>query len=121
MTADQTPLDATVDYLLLCMSDADKAVFAQQPEDSPGAEWHHTLSRNIRNDLHLWDDDTPLTKWFAANDIYHGDDRSGTIFKAMWCKLNNKPFDIKAEAEFYRAYWAESGVNPDGTPLGGAV
>jgi hypothetical protein len=116
--ADPTnPLEELIEQMVAQMTVEDQITFAQEPEDHPGSQFHFSNGMSMRNELHLWEHTTPLTRWFSEQGIFHGDDRSGTIFKALWCRLRNKPFDIKAEAEFYRVFWARNGVNPDGTPI----
>lgn len=99
------------------MSDEDKVVFMAEPEDHPGSRFHFTGGMAMRNDLGLWRNDTPLTQWMGRHGIWHADDRSAAIFKAMWCRLHGIVFDVAAEAERNRVFWADSGCKPDGSPL----
>ena len=47
-----------------------------------------------------------IKKWFSDNlKLTHPDDISGTIIKAVWCKVNNEPFDPKQHAQKYIEYW----------------
>lgn len=111
------PLDEVIDTLIDGMSYEDRELFKAEPEDHPGATYHSTTGMAMRNDLGLWRHDTELTRWFCSHNIYHGDDRSSAIFKALWCRLNDKPFDLAAEEEKFRLHWAMLGRNPDGSPL----
>jgi len=71
----------------------------------------------MRNAWGLWYNETGISKWFQSHGVLHGDDRSGIIFKALWCRLNNKPFSIDNEAAYYISYWKQHGCKADGSPL----
>ena len=60
--------------------------------------------------------DETVDEILSKYNIMHGDDRSAIIFKALWCRLNDKPIRIEEEAAFYIRYWADKGLNPDGSP-----
>ena len=63
----------------------------------------------IRNQWNLWFE-SPLSLWFADKGLYHADDMSGVISKAVWMSVNNRGMiDIKKEAESYAEYWREQG------------
>ncbi len=95
-----TTLDEAVDFLLSRMSEDDKKAYA-----NGAAAPHFSLGMSLRNEWGLWREDSDLGKWFAANGIHHGDDRSGTIFDALRARLKGESFDIKAQAEWYRRFW----------------
>jgi hypothetical protein len=97
---DPTTLDEAVDYLVAYMSDDDKKAYAA---GAPAP--HFSLGMSLRNDWGLWFNETPLGKWFEANGIHHGDDRSGVIFDALRARLKGEPFDIKEQADYYRKWW----------------
>lgn len=103
-------IDEAVDILLSQMSEKDKESYRQEPEDYPGVCFHFGGGMNMRNSWGLWFNDTAISQWMDRNEIYHGDDRSSTIYKALWCRLTGKPFDIKKEAAFHRAYWEKGGT-----------
>ena len=92
-----TPLDATVTDILRRMSAKHKLAFMTEPEGRIGACFGFLGGMALRNDLDLWFENTPLTKWFTVRGVLHGDDRSQVIIKAMWCRLNGKPLDIAAQ------------------------
>lgn len=114
----QNPLENLIDEILSKMTEEDMSRFAKEPEDHPGVRFHFTGGMAMRNEFRLWQNDTPLTMWFSSHGIFHGDDRSATIYKALWCRLNQRYFSITDEAEHFRAFWARSGHNPDGSPMG---
>lgn len=59
----------------------------------------------IRNDWRLWGD-SPLAKWLADRGIYHADDMSGVICKAVWMNVKGLgEIDLKQEAEWYKQWW----------------
>lgn len=110
-------LDEAVDQIISDNSKEAMDEFKLEPEDSPGARFHFFGGMNMRNAWGLWYNETPISKWFQFHGVLHGDDRSGIIFKALWCRLNNKPFDIDAEAAYYINYWKQKGCKADGSPL----
>jgi hypothetical protein len=112
-----TPLDDVVNDIVEDMTEKDIVEYKKESEKHPGSKFHFFGGMAMRNNLGLWRNDSPLTNWFSENGVFHGDDRSATIYKALWCKLNDKPFDIKKEASHYQAYWKQKGVNPDGTEI----
>lgn len=59
----------------------------------------------IRNAWGLWDVDSPLTKWFAERDVYHADDKSAMIMKALYKHLNGDDYDFDADVKMYESYW----------------
>ena len=103
-----TTLDEAVDRMISQMSKEDVEDFIRQGADCPGAHYHHGHGTWLRNNWDLWGNESPLSKWFYANGIWHGDDRSTTIYKALYCRLTNTPFDIKSEAAHYEKFWRES-------------
>jgi hypothetical protein len=111
------PLDELIAQTLQKMTMEDKFAFAQEPSEHPGAQFHFSNGMAMRNSLRLWEHDSPLTKWFCEQGIYHGDDRSAVIFKALWCRMRNQPFNIEQEAAYYRDYWKDKGLGADGKPL----
>lgn len=121
-SSSRTPLDELIDEIIGQMKPEDKEWFRKESKDHPGASLHFGPGMAMRNNLHLWEHKTPLTKWFCEQEIFHGDDRSGTIYKALWCRLNNKTLDMKREAEFYKNHWAKCGIlysqdNPNGAEI----
>lgn len=117
----RTPLDELIDEIVEGMTSKEIEDYKKESYKHPGSKYHFWGGMNMRNSLHLWEHDTPLTKYFSSVGIFHGDDRSGTIYKALWCRLMNKPLDIKAEADFYKRFWAKNGLNADGSPIPGFV
>lgn len=68
--------------------------------------WHHNDGRKLRNDLNLWNRDTPLCLFMKNKyNITHPDDISGLILNAAKSKLNSINFDLAKEAKFYSDYW----------------
>jgi hypothetical protein len=113
-------LDEAVQFLLNTTSETDSALFAKEPEDSPGASIHFFAGMAMRNRWGLWKKEQPLTQWFRERRIWHADDMSAVIYKAFWCKLNNKPFDINVEVVYYLNYWFDQGIGFDGEVIEGA-
>ncbi len=72
-----------------------------------GAALHFGLGRFIRNTWGLWDENSPLNKWFVSNGIHHADDMSAVIFRAYRRKKLGHPHSIEAEAKHYQLNWPE--------------
>lgn len=109
-------LDEAVDLVLSNMTEADKDAYAMEDPECPGAKYHHFGGMAMRNDWGLWYHETPLAQWFARHGIYMADDRSAVVFKALYCRLTGRSFDIGAEAMFYQQFWREHDCYPDGSP-----
>ena len=110
-------LDEAVNLLFSKMTDKERILYELEDEDYPGAGFHFSGGMRIRNNWGLWRKDTGISKWFRENGIWHADDMSGTIYKALWCKVCNKPFDIKKEAKRHEEFWAKNGVGFDNINL----
>ncbi len=117
LAAAPTTLDEAVARLESNSSPEDLAKFKAERGGHPGSSCHFGSGMAMRNGWGLWEKDQPLTKWFRANDIWHADDMSAIIFKALWFKLNAKKFDIKKEAKYYTKYWKSQGLGFDGKEL----
>lgn len=61
----------------------------------------------MRNDWNLWYK-SDLSMWFYNHGIYHADDMSGTICKAVWCSVKNLPFVLENEVKYFEEYWKET-------------
>lgn len=96
-----TTLEEAIDYLVSHTSAGEKAEFLSHKD----CQYHFSTGMALRNDWKLWQPDSPLSQFFAANGIFHADDMSSCIFKAFRARLQNTPFDITAEAAHYKTYW----------------
>ncbi len=112
-------LDEAVDLMVSWMSPADKAAFAAQPANAIRFP-HFTSGMAMRNDWGLWFGKTGISRWLRDHGVFHGDDQSQTVYHALWHRLNNRPFDIEAQARYYADWWkAAYGTLWDGTPIPG--
>ena len=59
----------------------------------------------MRNDWGLWHNASTIAKWFTAHKLYHGDDRSGILQKAVDCKINGIDFNVEQEIKYYQEWW----------------
>jgi hypothetical protein len=110
-------LDAALETLDKMSSQEDKDWFSKQPEEHPGAALHFNAGMAMRNSWKLWHKEEPLTQWFRARGIWHADDMSAIIYKAFWCKVNDKPFNLDKEIAYYITFWATQGIGFDEQPL----
>lgn len=113
-------LDEAVDQLISAMKPKDKRDWKTIPFDKIMGMIHHLGGMSLRNEWGLWHGKTDICKWLRVNRIYHADDQSSTIFKALWCRVNDQPFDIKTEAAEYERFWRETaGLTWDMKPIPG--
>jgi len=110
-------LEEALDRIIAHSSPEDLREFASTIRDKAGTGLHFGLGMWMRNSWGLWENKTSLARELGAAGILHGDDRSGAVFTALWCRLNHQPFSLKEEAAKYAAYWRAYGCNPDGSPL----
>jgi len=91
--------------------------FKDMPLDDCAGAYHHSIGALIRNEWGLWDSETRISKYLESVGIYHADDKSATIFRALWHRENGRLYRIREDVEMYRAHWAQFGLDMDGTPL----
>lgn len=111
-------LDEAVDQILGTMTADDMSRYCQEDPRCPGIRFHFGGATAMRNQWGLWDESSPLSQWFTAHGISHADDRSACVFKALYCRLTGKPFDIAAEAAYYRDFWTKSAKVQNGASFG---
>lgn len=95
-------LDEAVSLLESGLSTRDRKAIA---ESSPH-DWHFSVGMHLRNTWKLWEPQSPLSLWFGKLGIYHADDMSGIIIKALKCKVDETEFDLTEEVAYYKSYWA---------------
>lgn len=71
----------------------------------PNSDW----GLATRNNWGLWDNGSELSKWFANLGVYHADDKSAIILKALYFKLNDREYDINTDILYYQEYWSKMG------------
>lgn len=93
-------------------------VSSLQPEDIEYIKEHRDeglhfgLGRFVRNSWSLWEPGFPLGNWFRDKGIGHADDMSGLLMTAMVAKVKNEPFNFDEEADYYKKYWLDKGIDP---------
>jgi hypothetical protein len=100
-----TPLDDVVADIIAHMTPQEIVDYKQEDSEYPGIRFHFSGGMSMRNNLGLWYNETPIARWFKENGIHHGDDRSACIYKALYARLKGIPFDIAAEARYYKEWW----------------
>lgn len=77
------------------------------------SEFHHTFGRELRNMWKMWDENSPLRKWFIDNyGIGHPDDVSGIILETFKRFISNQPLKVEEQAKTYREYWIRYNTDP---------
>lgn len=112
-----TDLNAAVSQLMALIPAHQLQALKLEELDRCGGLFHHGVGTYLRNAWGLHGSETPISQHLESLGIFHGDDKSGTIFRALWHHLHGKPFDASKDVEIYRAHWAEYGLDMDGTPL----
>jgi len=90
-------LEDAVEYLVSLFKEANKS-----PED---LGWHMSGGMALRNSWGLWYNETPIAQWFTDRGIYHGDDRSSIIGKAVIAKIKGESFDLDSEIKYFQTWW----------------
>jgi hypothetical protein len=87
--------------------DLDEAVnfLIENRVDTNDSHFHFSVGMNIRNNWGLWHNATPIAQWFTERGLYHGDDRSGILQKAVRAKINEQEFDLDKEIKYYQDWW----------------
>ncbi|WP_033083873.1 DUF6794 domain-containing protein [Colwellia psychrerythraea] len=65
---------------------------------------HHGFGTGLRNSWGLWYN-SPLAQWFNQKGISHADDMSGIIIKSLYRELNDLPWKLDEQFEYYQTYW----------------
>lgn len=110
-------LDAAIRRMLVEVPTAVLTEFAAQPREDCITGFGFGSGMGLRNSWGLWHGESGVSRELREAGVVHGDDQSAVIFTALWCRLNNAPFDLAEEAHYYHAYWKAQGCNPDGSPL----
>lgn len=104
-----TNLEEAVGLILESLTEADKEqIIATKPELA-----HFSLGMFLRNGWSLWEEDTPIKRWFADNfGLSHADDISGIILHCVWSKVHGKEDEADKLAERFKRHWIKSGIDP---------
>lgn len=90
-------------------------VFKVKEEEEAVTACHFTGARNLRNAWGLWDEESPLYKYFKGIGIAHADDMSSIIFHSLHRVLNGKDIDLTGQVKHYQDFWKKRGYK-DGIP-----
>jgi len=87
--------------------------------DSMLALAHHGFGTHIRNTLGLWNQETPVVKWFSERyDLRHADDISSIIIENAFRQIMGIEGDewIQTEVDRYHRHWLAAGLPRHGMP-----
>jgi hypothetical protein len=112
-------LTEAVELILHSTPPKDLTAFAHEDGDCPGSSFHFSGGMAMRNDWGLWHGTSGVSRYLRENRIFHGDDQSATIFKAVWCRLNGVKLDLPAEARKFEEHWNRQGLTWDMKPMEG--
>lgn len=114
-------LDGTIAYLIEQNDPEVLRRFAAASQRDSYQELGHFAGMGLRNGLGLWEREQPLVQWFRSHGLWHADDFSGILIRALWLKLQTPPQEISMAEEraYYTAYWARKGIGFDGVPIPG--
>jgi len=102
-------LPEAVQLLYDAVTEPDRAAMVR----APSCAVHHTLGQWLRNNWSLWDQTTPLPRWFMDNlGLGHADDMSGIILEALWCRVRGEPYNMTMHVEQIKNYWRGLGKDP---------
>ena len=114
MSSLPSTLDECIAYWIDSLSNAQLESLRGLSEADFNDRFHHfTVGMSMRNGWKLWDELSPLHKWFAERGIYHADDMSGIIFTSLYRAMNSKPIGFSEQVKYYRDYWVENKIDPD--------
>jgi hypothetical protein len=98
-------LSHAVSSLINTLSVDDLSKITNGSEDEL-AQLHHGFGTGLRNSWGLWSNSV-LAKWFNQKGIYHADDMSGIIITSLYRELNDLPWKLKEQIEYYQVYWEQ--------------
>lgn len=73
---------------------------------------HHSYGRHLRNTYSLWDENSPIAKWFKSkHGITHADDMSSIIITGIVFHDDHVVRDrfITEQIEHYNTHWSKFG------------
>lgn len=103
-------LNEAISSIEVMVKPADKARILQWSEAEFIAKTHHNLGRLIRSQWGLWDENSPLHKWFMRSRIWHADDMSGIILTSYYRHIHDQPLMLKDQFDGYIEYWAKNAL-----------
>ncbi len=75
--------------------------------------FHLTKGISIRNNLGLWDKNSPLYQHMLERfQLCHADDTSALIANAAYAKKNHKNYDPSHDVQKFKQHWNNMGLNP---------
>jgi hypothetical protein len=75
--------------------------------------FHFTGGMCLRNNLGLWDKESPLHKHMLERfGLCHADDTSSLITSAANARKNNLPYDPEDDARRFKSHWLHMGLDP---------
>lgn len=104
-------LNTTINWLETNSDGESLKDWIKEDEDSATISVHHSIGRDLRNQLGLWtrdEDQTEIAKYFNSIGIYHADDMSNIILTSFHKKLNNKPLELNDQVDEAIKYWDEN-------------
>jgi hypothetical protein len=81
--------------------------FVNGAEEDVVSNSHHVMGAWLRNEWQLWDNTSPLHKFFNTMGIKHPDDMSTIILTSYHRLKNDKPVELRKQLEKYWQHWLE--------------
>ncbi|UTC29922.1 hypothetical protein BAJUN_03200 [Bajunvirus bajun] len=107
-----TTMEDAIDMLVVEMPETSRMMIKQR-EITTHVSVHHGYGTSIRNDLSLWDDNSPIVKHFRERfGLGHADDISGILTAGVFAAIRGVPFDPLPQVERYKAHWEKEGLDP---------
>ncbi len=103
------------------LTEAVEQVLAAVPPDVSATTLHHGYGTGLRNGWGLWEDKTPLSKWFIERGLIHADDKSGAILEAAEAARKGVPFDLDTYIARCHAHWKRYGIDEKGNRIPGHI
>lgn len=112
-------LQGTIDHIIATTDAEELERFAAAGERDYMTTLGHFAGMGLRNRLGLWEKSQPLVQWFRLWGLWHADDLSAIIYRALWLRLNGRAIDMTKERDYYEAFWKRKGIGFDGVPIPG--
>lgn len=85
--------------------------FRENEMESPA--FHFSGGMNIRNNLGLWDKESPLHKHMLERfGLCHADDTGTLIWRAALAESKGEAYDPMVDVERFKKHWLNMGLDP---------
>ena len=95
-------LNAAIKSILKRIPTGDQLDIMNMTEEQFTVGSHFSLGINMKNDLGLWKENSPLGAWFASNGVVEPDDMSEIILACVYRIIMAHDIDLDGQLEKFK-------------------